>query len=305
VNKGESVRNPGGGLRIALERTISSALACGALRPIETDEILVRSAGVQFLVRRVSSLQRKAAEKKRRRARPSQDGERPENPFLPPEPELTVAGVSPTHVAVLNKFNVLERHLLIVTRVFEHQETLLTGADFLALSACMRQIGGLGFYNGGTLAGASQPHKHLQLVPLPLASRGPALPMEPLIEGDGPICRRLPFRHAFARLTLTVEADPTAAAQEAHERYLDLLQRLGIEPVTRAGECRQSGPYNLLMTNGWMLLVPRTAECFRGISVNALGFAGSLFVKDQAQLELIRSAGPMRILTDVAAPRTK
>ena len=33
---------------------------------------------------------------------------RARNPFLPPEPELTVSQVSRSHLAVLNKFNVME-----------------------------------------------------------------------------------------------------------------------------------------------------------------------------------------------------
>ena len=42
------------------------------------------------------------------------------------------------------------------------------GADFDALARGLAAIDGLAFYNGGTVAGASQPHKHLQLVPVPL-----------------------------------------------------------------------------------------------------------------------------------------
>lgn len=291
-----------GGLRPALERTTRSALACGALKPIETEQVVVEDCGVRFLVRRVSSLQRKEADKRRRKVESRRRG-KPVNPFLPPEPELRVADVSSTHVAVLNKFNVLGRHLLIVTRAFEHQEALLTGADFAALFACMQQIDGLGFYNGGTVAGASQPHKHLQLVPLPLAAQGSAVPMAPLLDGDGPDCPRVPFAHALTRLTTSMELDPAAAAREAHDFYLDLLAYLGLGAITRSGELRQSFPYNLLIANDWMLVVPRTEEFFRGISVNALGFAGSLFVKDAEQLELVRGEGPMRILTAVAGCR--
>ena len=36
------------------------------------------------------------------------------------------------------------------------------------MNAILAEFDGLGFYNGGETAGASQPHKHLQIVPLPL-----------------------------------------------------------------------------------------------------------------------------------------
>ncbi|TMH28158.1 MAG: hypothetical protein E6H63_09175 [Betaproteobacteria bacterium] len=58
-------------------------------------------------------------------------------------------------------------------------------------------------------------------------------------------------------------------------------------------------PYNLLVTRDWMLVVPRRQERYESISVNALGFAGSLFVRDAAELELVRRAGPMNVLRAV------
>jgi ATP adenylyltransferase len=51
-----------------------------------------------------------------------------------------------------------------------------------------------------------------------------------------------------------------------------------------------------------MLLVPRSEECVEGVSVNALGFAGSLFVRDAARMEVIRRLGPMTVLQRAAAP---
>jgi ATP adenylyltransferase len=57
------------------------------------------------------------------------------------------------------------------------------------------------------------------------------------------------------------------------------------------------------MTHEWLLIVPRTREVFEGISVNALGFAGSLFVRDDSAFAVLESAGPMAALRQVAAPR--
>lgn len=285
-------------LPLALQRTTRAALAGGALVPILTERESVVDGDVSFLVRVVSSLQRKEADRLRR-AEGTELQERRSSPFLPPEGALLVAEVSRTHIAVLNKFNVLPHHLLIVTRRFEHQETLLTPEDLLALFACMAQLDGLGFYNGGRLAGASQSHKHLQLVPLPLAPQGPAIPLEPLLAGPGPRTPALPFAHAFGRLTRP-PGDPLPAVGEAHALYLDLLAHLGIGAAIGDGEPRQSAPYNLLVAHDWMLAVPRVEERYRGIPINALAFAGSLFVKDRHQLALIRAVGPMQVLQAVA-----
>lgn len=284
--------------RLVAERT-RAALAAGALEPIATEQAVVSDGGVDYLVRVVDTLRRKEADR-RRRARQARDGRPPANPFLPPEPALRVADVPPHHVAVLNKFNVLDRHLLIVTRAFEHQETLLTRGDFAALLACMQGMDGLAFYNGGRVAGASQTHKHLQLVPLPLSPQGPRLPMAPLLEGEGPRCRRLPFAHAFGRLARPAAALGASGAEEVEVLYRRLLGEAGVPVAAAPDGQRQGAPYNLLVAGDWMLLVPRSAECFEGVSVNGLGFAGSLFVRERAQLERIRALGPGRVLAGVS-----
>jgi ATP adenylyltransferase len=48
-----------------------------------------------------------------------------------------------------------------------------------------------------------------------------------------------------------------------------------------------------------MLLVPRSAECVEGISVNTLGFAGSFFVRNEAQMRTVARLGPMAMLRRV------
>ncbi|MBO3704939.1 MAG: phosphorylase [Candidatus Accumulibacter sp.] len=287
--------SPGSLAALVAERT-RVAIAAGALHRIDTEQCCADDGGVRFLIRVVSSLRRKAAA-----SSPRGDAARPAvNPFLPPEPELTVGAISRSHLAVLNKFNVLERHLLIVTRDFEDQRNLLGVADFHALYACLAEYPALGFYNGGRIAGASQQHKHLQVVPLPFDGAESGLPMAPLLSGDGPRCPRVPFAHAFGRLPAAVIGQPAQSADVAHALYRLLLADLGIAgELSAAGEL-QSAPYNLLVAADWMLVVPRCAECWHGISINALAFAGSLFVRDREQLELIRRTGPLSVLQAVA-----
>jgi ATP adenylyltransferase len=293
-----------GTLATALDRAAQRAVAVGAMEPIETEEERVEDGGVRFLVRRVSSLARKRLDQRRRAARAAPG--RTTNPFLPYEADLFVGEVSDTHVALLNKFNVIDRHLLLVTRRFVHQETPLDRADFAALVACMAEFDALGFYNGGAVAGASQPHKHLQMVPLPLErAEGHRLPVEAAF---GAVRGRLgvmsvpglPFRHAFAWLEASAGEGPMAAADRLEPIHRALLAAVGVSTVAVGGEARQSGPYNLLVTSRWMLAVPRIQEHFDGVSINALGFAGSLFVQDDAQRAALLQAGPMAVLCAVA-----
>jgi ATP adenylyltransferase len=54
-----------------------------------------------------------------------------------------------------------------------------------------------------------------------------------------------------------------------------------------------------------MLIVPRKQEEFAEISINSLGFAGALLVKNQQQMELLKNINPINILTNVAFPIEK
>lgn len=262
----------------------SRAMATGALQPIETQTTVLDDGGVRFVVRAVSSLARKDQACR---------GPVVADPLGDYEPGLFVADLGPSHYVLLNKFPVLAGHVLLVTRRFERQEQLLTVEDFSALAACLSGVDGLGFYNGGIEAGASQLRKHLQLVPLPLAAESTdEVPMERVLLGG----HRLAFSHGFELIS------PHATASALHALYRELLHRCGISAVAALEGELQSAPYNLLLRRGWMLVVARSRECFETISINALGFAGSLFVRTHAELERVRAVGPMRVLQAVAVP---
>ncbi len=298
--------DPPGTLWDQVHRATARGLETGALWSIPTTFRSMEDGGVPFLVRAVDNLRRKASA---RWQAATEAGGRPANPFLPYDEDLYVAHVSDTHVCLLNKFNVLEHHLLIVTACFEDQTTLLTAADLGALWRSMAEVDGLGFYNGGVEAGASQPHKHLQLAPFPLVpGGGTALPVDPLLlaacaRGGIVDCGELPFVHAAVAVDdLPLDA-PDVAAPELRIRYLDLLDAVGLTPDRRAPLPRQAGPYNLLLTRRWMLLLPRGQEFFEGMSLNALAFAGGLLVKDEEELARVEEVGPMALLRHCGVAR--
>jgi len=299
------LRKQTGVLEQAIADRTEQALACGALQPITTTQTVIRQSGVAFLVRSVSSLVRKQLPPKPDEKQGGQDY----NPFLPPDPELIVADISDSHLAVLNKFNVIDWHLLIVTRQFEDQENLLNRNDFSAAWRCLQEIDGLAFYNGGRVAGASQKHKHLQFVPLPLTPGRLGTPMDVILSAEtrsGEPVRLpvLPFAHRFLIFPDGLAEDWETAASCSLSAYRQMLGRAGMKPLAEGGCERQSMPYNLLFTRRWMMLVPRSLETVEGVSVNALGFVGSLFVRSQAEMETLRRLGPMELLKSVTADIT-
>jgi ATP adenylyltransferase len=279
------------------------ALECGSLQSIATDYQFIEQDGISFLVRILSNLTRKDEAKKQQEQSSVTSGKE-FNPFLPYEKDLFVADLSDTHLCILNKYNVVPHHLLIITRDFEDQESWLTLQDFEALWTTLAEIDGLAFYNGGKTAGASQRHKHLQVVPFPLVPGEASIPIAPALSsaqfqdslGKLP---KLPFLHGFAKLDPAWANSPTKAAKATRECYRGLLEAVGL-PVE--GD-RQSGAYNLLATREWMLVIPRSQESFESIAVNSLGFAGAMLVRNERQLNLLKQYNPMTILRNVAYPQ--
>ncbi len=282
------------------------AISCGALQSIPTECELVNQDGIDWSVRILANLVRKDIAKKKQEKKKQESGKE-FNPFLPYEQDLFVCDISPTHLCLLNKFNVVNHHLLIVTREFEDQENWLTWADFVAMWACLAEFDGLVFYNGGKIAGASQKHKHLQLVPLPLGTGKGKIPLEPLLpsaNSPGSVLQipDLPFVNGFARLDPNWVNSPVDAAAPTLECYRTLLSAVGLLTAENQQSPQQSGPYNLLATREWMLIVPRSQEEFRGISINSLGFAGALLVRNTEQMQLLKEISPMTVLQNVAVP---
>jgi ATP adenylyltransferase len=204
-------------------------------------------------------------------------------------------------VALLNKFMVVDHHLLLVTRDFQHQETPLQPADFHALARCVAEFESVGFYNAGKTSGASQPHRHLQLIPLPLDERLPELPIERLLQPAAAaqaeqVLRSgaLPFAHYLWNFSPGATSSVEAYATACQQAYQSLVA------AARWTEVSSGTPYNLLVARQWMMLVPRREECFAGISLNALAFLGALLVRDESQLEQLVTAGPMNALIATA-----
>lgn len=258
-----------------------AALASGAMHSFECALDYVADGDVEFVLRVATKFPPGETASGRGRHAPKLR----DNPFVDPEPDLVIGDLGPRHRAMLNKFSVLREHLLVVTREHAEQRSPLDEHDFAALALVMKDAEVLAFYNGGPEAGASQTHKHLQVVTLPLSPRH-SVPMDVLLERDP---APLGFRHAFARL----EPGQVSRPQAMVETYRALHAQAGLQFPQ---------PYSLLVTHEWMFVVPRSRDKFEGVSINSLAFAGSFFVRDAKQAQAIAAAGPMAVLGSVAEP---
>lgn len=279
-------------LMAAIEIAVDHARDVGAIKSIRTSSALIEDSGVSFVVRVVENLARKEKNAASNSA----------NPFLPYDDDLFVADISPTHVCLLNKFNVVENHVLFVTKQFESQQSLLTVEDFEALWFGLKAMDGLVFFNSCETAGASQKHKHLQMIPLPLGDVSPGVPITHFFKApvdDEVICRasKLPFSHVYAKITPPNGRSDRECAEQVRELYLAMLQTLGLWQPSEQ-ECVK--PYNLLVSRDWIWVVPRTESHYQGLGVNALGFAGTCLLKNTEQLEQLKQIGPLTLLQAVS-----
>lgn len=273
------------------------ALEKKALRPILTQYQILEQDNIPFLIRMIENLERKDNEKKKQKQKQSNI---PFNPFLPYDRDLFIENIRDNHVAILNKFNVFDHHLLIVTREFQEQESALNLDDFLALWTVLLEINGLGFYNSGKLSGASQPHKHLQLVPYPLAKEIETIPINDLVlsyknSQEIVTLKELPYLHSIEFFEDIKNKSCEELGQITVEKYHKLLDRLNIKIENN----KPSQNYNLLITKDWMMIIPRTQEKYQSLSINSLGFAGAFLVKNEELLNLIKESNLLKILAKV------
>lgn len=277
----------------AVKTQIETAHRDGGLAPIVTKIHLISDNGIDYVVRQIEGLTNK----------PQTKDEQTTDPFAPPyEPSLYVGDLAPAHVGLLNKFPVLDKHLLIVTSEYKPQTSVLEATDFEALLRVLADWNGLAFYNGGYEAGASQTHRHLQMVDLPLAPTCPHLPVADALAatvfdddiGHSPV---LDFPHAIARMPANVLVEPRDGSLAVEIIYHKLLDRIRRRPNGHT----QSGAYNLLATRDWLWAVPRSTAGVETIEINALGFAGGLLVASDQQRNRLASIGPAQCLKAVCS----
>lgn len=281
----------------AIKTAKDHAREVGAIKSISTTSSFIEDHGIRFGVRVVENLARK-----QRNA-----ADNPGNPFLPFDEHLFVADISETHVCLLNKFNVVDHHILFVTKQYESQQSLLTWQDFEAIWFGLRAMDGLMFFNSCETAGASQKHKHLQMVPCPLIPQqdgnelGHGVPVASCFsdpEDDQVIChsKQLPFSHAYAKVAAPQGRSDRECAEALRDLYLAMLQTLRLwHPKGSSGIM----PHNLLVSRRWLWVVPRAAAHYQGIAVNALGFAGTFLLKNHNQVEQLKALGPVNLLAHV------
>jgi len=209
-------------------------------------------------------------------------------------------------------------HFILVTKKYASQNAPLTPPDlvqaYLFLVAA-KKAGKhfMAFYNCGDRSGASQPHKHIQFIPI--EDDGP--PIERLARVQNPeeqfkpfTIHSLPYAHFINRFPSAMPGLGSDILEDLlGSSFLDLLDK-AISTIRQDPDHPSGSPsYNVIITLEHLYLIPRRREKYifkesrqEDMSVNALGFAGMLLVKSEEDLEGVKREGVLNVLAGVAVP---
>ena len=212
-----------------------------------------------------------------------------QNPFCPWEKILEIDKIGDNHQLILNKYPVQNGHILLITNNWKPQNGWLDMNDWKAIKQVNKDTSGLWFFNSSPVAGASQPHRHFQLL---RRSRDEiSCPREKWflkMNIDKDINRKLKKNIIVSKFNFLENSE------SLFELYLELCKKLGLgDPIS---DKKPIYPYNILITNKWIAIIKRKNDQIHGFSINGLGFAGYLLVTEKSNINYLRNFGPEKLL---------
>ena len=220
------------------------------------------------------------------------------NPFRPWDKRLEIATINDTHILILNKYPVQVGHMLLITKEWAPQNGWIEIDDWKAMSLIDSDTTGLWFFNSDKKAGASQPHRHMQL--LRRNREDLICPRELWIKDCINKIESESLEELSSSLFVSKRTSQSKGndAQVLNDIYVDLCTRAGIgKPVLNRQPLMS---YNLLITKSWVALIRRKEECVHGFSINALGFAGYLLATSKSDINWLEKYGYELLLKSVA-----
>ncbi len=214
------------------------------------------------------------------------------NPFKPWDKTLEIDSIGYDHHLILNKYPVQIGHILLITNEWKEQNGWIDIKDWEAIKKVNKDTTGLWFFNSGPLAGASQPHRHIQLL-----RRNPSELTCPREKWILNFCKVNYKNKKFSKNIIIKKFSKSLNEENIHQVYKELCNKLGLgEPKI---DNKPRYPYNLIFTDNWMVLIKRKKDNIHGISINALGFAGYILVTYKSDIKYLKKFGPEKILENL------
>ncbi|KAN0106004.1 Ap4A phosphorylase II [Hyaloscypha variabilis] len=212
---------------------------------------------------------------------------KPTNAFSDTDPDFLLSHIGPSHTLILNKYCVVRPQFILHTNDFVPQSDHLTESDLDAawtvLSSLTRRKH-IVIYNCGFEGGSSIGHKHLQILPRP--SEGDGFEFFPDLLGislDTFTVPKIPFQHAVKKLP------SSPSSTQLITIYQSLIDQARVN---------EAAGHNVLLTEGWILVIPRRKGRKGILSANAAAMAGMVWVTGEEEVRQWVEAGPMNLLCE-------
>jgi len=212
-----------------------------------------------------------------------------QNPFNPWEKILEIEKIGNHHQLILNKYPVQSGHILLITNSWKPQNGWLDINDWVAIQKVNKNTSGLWFFNSSPIAGASQPHRHFQL--LRRSNGQVACPREKWFldlkisnENETKLKKSIVVSHFNFQEN----------SSKIYNLYLELTKKIGLGDPSNDEKPRH--PYNILITNKWIAIIRRRFDHLHGFSINGLGFAGYLLITKKSDINYLKNNGPEKLL---------
>ncbi|KAF2467226.1 Ap4A phosphorylase-like protein II [Lindgomyces ingoldianus] len=316
-----------------VEAKFNAAKAAQSLIFSPTELAIIRtSTGIPFQLRYCPALAKKPVPGKDDASAPKKKPD----PFHNPSADLLIADIptlNPSHLLVLNKFPVIRDHFILATKTNKEQTHVLEQDDLEATYACLKawqnnmeqghQKRLFAFFNSGEHSGASQPHRHLQFLPVECMKEGKQSKGWDLLidiissQSDTSLKHGVGWpsgllQHPaipFAHFALRLPSEPSGpqlllaydqlyqSAKKAVEEYIETNpSTLALHPIEE-GSLPIS--YNMAMTTTAIAICPRRSEghTLRHddgseiglIALNGTTLGGTLMVKNQEEWDVLRT----------------
>ena len=219
------------------------------------------------------------------------------NPFLPWNKDLELSKIGLKHILILNKYPVQIGHMLLITKEWAPQNGWLSIEDWNALEIVDKDTPGLWFFNSSPESGASQPHRHLQL----LRRRN----IQSYCPRDTWFINLLNKQYTnedkIYNSTYVARRNEEDNAYELYYKYINACKCLKLgSPDTHS---KPASPYNLLLGKNWLSVIRRSKDGTNGFNINALGFAGYLLATEISDISWLNVVGPEFLLGQLVDPK--
>ncbi len=212
-----------------------------------------------------------------------------QNPFNPWDKILEVEKIGTNHQLILNKYPVQKGHILLITNTWRPQDGWLDINDWIAIQMVNKDTSGLWFFNSSPIAGASQPHRHFQLL-----RRDHGEIICPREKWFLDLKNNNDQDSKLKKNTVVSKFNFLDNSINIYNLYLELSKKIGLgNPID---DEKPRLPYNILITNNWIAIIKRKYDHVNGFSVNGLGFAGYLLVTEKSNINYLKKYGPERLL---------